>query len=103
MSTDAAPGSVRALYEQLATERAAEVRTALAQEPNIDRLFSESACALEDAAGVLLHAATAFDGMGGRLPGALAEQAGMLLALAARFEEAADLSRSRDVGEERGA
>ena len=52
------------------------------------------AAALEDAAGVLLHAATAFISIEGPLPGLFAEQAGALLAVAARFEEAADLSRS---------
>ena len=45
---------------------------------------------------MLLHAATAFIAMDGPLPGLFAEQAGALLAVAARFEEAADLSRSGD-------
>jgi hypothetical protein len=45
---------------------------------------------------VLLHAATALIAMEGPLPALFAEQAGALLAPAARFEEAADLSRSGD-------
>ena len=85
-------GSVDGLYEQLACERAGQARAALAQEANVERLFAASAQALEDAAGVLLHAATAFIAIDGPLPEMFAEQAGALLAVAARFEEAADLS-----------
>ena len=92
--TDAWPGNVEGLYEQLACQRAGRARAVLAQQVNIGRLFAESAAALEDAAGVLLHAATAFLAIEGPLPGLFAEQAGALLAVAARFEEAADLSRS---------
>jgi hypothetical protein len=68
---------------------------ALAQERTVDRLFASSAAALEDAAGALLHAASTFIALPGPLPGLFAEQAGALLAVAARFEEAADLTRSR--------
>ncbi|MFZ0380819.1 MAG: hypothetical protein WAL38_23545 [Solirubrobacteraceae bacterium] len=96
MSDGATPGSVDGLYEQLACQRAGRTRAALAQQVNIARLFAESAAALEDAAGVLLHAATAFIAIEGPLPGLFAEQAGALLAVAARFEEAADLSRTGD-------
>ena len=60
----------------------------------MEALFSDSAAALEQAAGVLLHAATVFIALEGPLPGLFAEQAGALLAVAARFEEAADLTRS---------
>jgi hypothetical protein len=45
--------------------------------------------------GALLHAASTFIALPGPLPGLFAEQAGALLAVAARFEEAADLTRSR--------
>ena len=45
---------------------------------------------------MLLHAAVTFIPLDGRLPELFAEQAGALLAVAARFEEAADLSRSGD-------
>ena len=96
MSDGVAPGSVEGLYEQLACRRAGRARAVLARQVSVERLFTESAAALEDAAGVLLHAATAFIAMDGPLPGLFAEQAGALLAVAARFEEAADLSRSRE-------
>ena len=100
MSDGATPGSVEGLYEQLACQRAGHARAVLAQQMNTGRLFAESAAALEDAAGVLLHAATAFVSVEGPLLGLFAEQAGALLAVAARFEEAADLSRSSDRGRE---
>ena len=96
MAPDEMPRSVEALYQQLACERAGRARATLAQQVSVERLFAESAAALEDAAGALLHAATAFIAMDGPLPGLFAEQAGALLAVAARFEEAADLSRSGD-------
>ena len=96
MSADATPGSVDGLYRQLACQRAGRARASLAQQASVERLLAESAAALEDAAGVLLHAATAFIGVEGPLPGLFAEQAGALLAVAARFEETADLSRSGD-------
>jgi hypothetical protein len=94
MTDDTTPASVERLYEQLACERAGRARAVLAQEVSVERLFAESAAALEDAAAVLLHAATAFIASEGSLPGLSAEQAGALLAVAARFEEATDLSRS---------
>jgi hypothetical protein len=100
MSAEAMPGSVRGLYEQLACERAGRMRAALAQEVSVERLFAASATALEDASAVLLHAAVTFIPIDGRLPELCAEQAGALLALAARFEEAADLSRSGDHGDD---
>ena len=61
----------------------------------VEGLFAHSAAALEDAAGALLHAAATFIALDGPLPGLFAEQAGALLAVAARFEEAADLTRAR--------
>jgi len=97
--TDAWPGNVEGLYEELACERARRARAVLAQQVNVGRLFAESAAALEEAAAVLLHAATAFISIEGSLPGLFAEQAGALLAVAARFEEAADLSRSGERAE----
>jgi hypothetical protein len=90
------PPSVVALYEQLATERAGRAQATLAGERSVERLFAQSAAALEDAAGTLLHAAVTFIALDGPLPGLFAEQAGALLAVAARFEEAADLIRSRE-------
>jgi hypothetical protein len=100
MSDGATPASVEGLYEQLACRRAGHARALLARQVSAERLFAESAAALEDAAGALLHAATAFISIEGPLPGMFAEQAGALLAVAARFEEAADLSRSSDRGRE---
>ncbi|HYB22217.1 MAG TPA: hypothetical protein VED41_00365 [Solirubrobacteraceae bacterium] len=96
MNDRTTPASVEGLYEQLACQRAGQARALLARQVSVERLFTESAAALEDAAGVLLHAATAFIGIDGLLPALFAEQAGALLAVAARFEEAADLSRSGD-------
>ena len=92
---DGTPPSVVALYQQLATERAGLARAALARERTVEGLFASSAAALEDAAGALLHAAYTFISLEGPLPGLFAEQAGALLAVAARFEEAADLTRAR--------
>ena len=92
---DASPRSVVALYQQLAAERAGRARAALARETAVERLFAQSAVALEDAAGALLHAAGTFIALEGPLPGLFAEQAGALLAVAARFEEAADVTRAR--------
>jgi hypothetical protein len=92
---DVTPRSVVGLYQQLAAERAARMSEALAAEPTVEELFAQSALALEDAAGTLLHAATTFMALDGPLPGLFAEQAGALLAVAARFEEAADLTRAR--------
>jgi hypothetical protein len=94
MSDGTTPASVEGLYEQLACQRAGQARALMARHVSVEQLFAESAAALEDAAGVLLHAATAFISIEGPLPGLFAEQAGALLAVAARFEEAADLSRS---------
>lgn len=91
------PWSVEGLYRQLAAERAEHARAALQSQRQVHRMFADSAAALEQAAGALVHAASTFIAIDGRLPGLLAEQAGALLAVAARFEEAADVARtSRD-------
>ena len=94
MAAEIMPGSVGGLYEQLACERARRAREALEEERSVERLLGWSASVLEEAAAVLLHGAAAFDAVDGRLPGMFAEHAGALLAIAARFEEAADLTRS---------
>lgn len=78
------------------SQRAGRARAALARGQTVERLFARSAVALEDAPGTLLHAAATFIALDGPLPGLFAEQAGALLAVAARFEEAADLSRARE-------
>ena len=101
MSAGGTPESVERLYEQLACQRAGQARAVLARQLSAERLFAESAAALEDAAGVPLHAGTAFTAVEGPLPGLFAEQAGPLLTVAARFEEAADLARGGEGGRER--
>jgi hypothetical protein len=53
---DPTTGSVVALYQELAVERAGAAREALARGHTVEGLFAQSATALEDAAGVLLHA-----------------------------------------------
>jgi hypothetical protein len=98
---DPTPTNVVALYQQLAAERAGLARSAIAREPTVEGLFATSATALEHAAGALLHAAYTFIALPGPLPSLFAEQAGALLAVAARFEEAADLSRTRREDENR--
>jgi hypothetical protein len=80
------------LYRELAAHRAHDARTALAREPDRSRLFAQSAAALEEAAGVLHHAAAA--GLSkARRP--LDAHAAGLEAAAARFELAADITRAR--------
>jgi transcriptional accessory protein Tex/SPT6 len=99
---DAAAESVEDLYRQLASERAGRAGAALAQETALERLFAQCASSLEDAAAVLLHAATAFVAADKPLPDLLSEQAGALLQIAARFEEAADLACSGTGGDGQG-
>jgi hypothetical protein len=98
---DPTPASVVTLYQQLAAERAGTARAAIASERTVAGLFATSASALEQAAGTLLHAAYTFIALPGPLPTLFAEQAGALLAVAARFEEAADLSRTRQDNDNR--
>ena len=90
------PSNVEGLYQQIAAERAGQARAVLAREFSSERLFAQSAVALEDAAGALLHLAGMFLGLPGPLPELFSEQAGALLTAAARFEEAADLTRARE-------
>ena len=80
------------LYRELAAHRSRDARTALAGERDRSRLFAQSAAALEEAAGVLHHAAaTGLRTTGRRLD----EHAAGLEAAAARFELAADITRAR--------
>ena len=65
---------------------------ALAGEPDRSRLFAQSAAALEEAAGVVHHAAATGLGSAGR---PLDAHAAGLEAAAARFELAADITRAR--------
>ena len=93
--TSAAPDERRSASTSSSHAAGGSRRAALARETAVERLFAQSAAALEEAAGALLHAATTFIALDGPLPGLFAEQAGALLAVAARFEEAADLTRTR--------
>jgi hypothetical protein len=94
--------SVESLYRQLACERASRALATLARERGLERLLAQSAQTLEDAAAVLLNTETALLGNSGSAPHALSKEAGALLALAAHFEQAADLARSGTVGGEQG-
>jgi hypothetical protein len=89
----AGPGlALEDLYRELAAHRARDARAALAGERDRSRLFAQSAAALEEAAGVVHHAAAAgVRGTGRRLD----EHAAGLEAAAARFELAADITRAR--------
>lgn len=99
MSEDAFE-NVCELYRQLACERAGRALAELSAEGSVERLFAAGAQALEDAAGVLLYAATTLLRPDGSLRGVVCEQAGALLAVAGSFEQAADLSRSREPHED---
>ncbi|MGZ4238257.1 MAG: hypothetical protein ACXVWT_19490 [Solirubrobacteraceae bacterium] len=92
---NATPRSVVALYQQLAAERAGAARAALARERSLEGLsrtapprsrMPRARCCTPP------QRSSRFDGP---LPRLLAEQAGALLAVAARFEEAADLTRTQ--------
>ena len=83
------------LYRELAADRARDARTALAGEQDRSRLFAQSAAALEEAAGVLHHAATVCSRGGMNACRSLDEHAVGLEAAAARFELAADITRAR--------
>jgi hypothetical protein len=83
------------LYRELAGHRARDMRTALAGERDAERLFAQSAAALEDAAGVLHHAAATYTRPRGAAARELDAQAAGLEAAAARFEIAADITRAR--------
>ncbi len=83
------------LYRELATHRAGDARSALAEEQDPERRFAESAAALEDAAGVLHHATATYTTPGAEAARRLHAHAAALEATAARFELAADLTRAR--------
>jgi hypothetical protein len=83
------------LYRELAAHRARDMRAALAGECDAERLFAQSAAALEDAAGVLHHAAATYVSPDGGASRQLDLHAVGLEAAAARFEIAADITRAR--------
>ena len=93
---DPTPPSVVALYQQLAAERAGAARAALARASARSRGCSPRAPprSRRPPARCCTPPCT-FIALDGPLPGLFAEQAGALLAVAARFEEAADLTRAR--------
>jgi hypothetical protein len=85
---------VEELYRQLATHRAEQAHAALGAllgEP--DRLFAQSANALEDAAGVLRHAAATYVAADSPAAREMEAHAAGLVNVASRFEAAADLAR----------
>ena len=85
------PVLVEDFYRELAANRAAEARRALAAAP-FERAFSHSAAAFERAAAALEHAAGC-NPPTGELARQLTEQVNALLCIAARFEQTADLAR----------
>jgi len=86
---------VEDLYRELAAHRAHDMRAALAGELDAERLFAQSAAALEDAAGVLHHTAATNVSPDGAASRQLDAHAAGLEAAAARFEIAADITRAR--------
>ena len=89
--TPGRPVLVEDFYRELAADRAAEARRALAAAP-FEQAFSQSAAAFEDAAAALEHAAGCSPPTG-ELARQLTEQVNALLWIAARFEQTADLAR----------
>ena len=85
------PVLVEDFYRELAADRVAEARRALAAAP-FERAFAQSAAAFEDAAAALEHAAGCSPPTG-ELARQLTEQVNALLWIAARFEQSADLAR----------
>ena len=90
---EAAVGIER-LYLELAADRARRARVAL-ERGDAECALAQSAATLEDAAGVLHHAAEHYSDRERRLARQLSARAHELEAIAARFEEAADLTRAR--------
>jgi len=88
------PDGVEELYRQLATHRAEQAHAALgALLGQPERLFAQSASALEDAAGVLRHAAATYVPPDSPAAREMEANATGLVNVASRFEAAADLAR----------
>jgi len=88
------PDGVEELYRQLATHRAQQAHAALgALLGQPERLFTQSASALEDAAGVLRHAAATYVQPDSPAAREMEAHAAGLVNVASRFEAAADLAR----------
>jgi hypothetical protein len=86
------------LYARLAAGRAVSALGALERSGRADRLLAQSAQALEDAAGALTLASDMYARRGEAFSHLLREQARALVALAAQFEQAADLARHGRAG-----
>ena len=82
------------LYLELAADRARRARGTL-EGSDAECALAQSAATLEDAAGVLAHAAERYRDRERRLARRLSERARELEAIAACFECAADLARAR--------
>jgi hypothetical protein len=82
------------LYARLAANRAIDARFALGRCQNGAELMAQSAQALEDAAGTLSMLSELYADGRDAFSRAIGEQASALIALAAQFEEAADLART---------
>ena len=82
------------LYARLAANRAVDARFALGRCHNGAELMAQSAQALEDAAGTLSMLSELYANGRGGLSRLVSEQASTLIALAAQFEQAADLARA---------
>jgi hypothetical protein len=87
------------LYARLAAGRAVSAHGALQHSGRADRLLAQSAQALEDAAGALTLASDMYSRDGEGFSHLLREQARALVALAAQFEQAADLARHERTGQ----
>jgi hypothetical protein len=85
--------SVRDLYARLAAGRAVGAASALRTAGSAEDLLAQSAQALEDAAGTLTLASDMYARNRERFSQRLLVHARALVALAAQFEQAADLAR----------
>jgi hypothetical protein len=81
------------LYARLAADRAVEARMALHHSHGARALLSQSAQALEDAAGTLTLLSEMYADDREQFSHVLRQQATALVVLAAQFEHAADLAR----------
>src|SRR5437588_1605182 len=82
------------LYARLAANRAVDARFALGRCQNGAELMAQSAQALEDAAGTLSMLSELYANGRNSFSRVVGEQASALIALAAQFEQAADLARA---------
>jgi len=93
------PGSDRSLsvfdlYARLAAGRAVDAGTALRRVPTARELMAQGAQSLEDAAGTLQMLSEMYAESRQAFSRRLREEASTLVALAAQFEQAADLAGS---------